>query len=77
MALVLMFRPCDEVRLSQSPSGGGKGNPAWDFQWFVLEYKVGRRYRFVMRTMYLPFESQEQLIKATARHRAALNRKQR
>ncbi|MHC4497005.1 MAG: hypothetical protein ACYSYM_14405, partial [Planctomycetota bacterium] len=77
MALVLMFRPCDEVRLSQSPSGGGKGNPAWDFQWFVPEYEVGRRYRFVMRTMYLPFESQEQLIKATARHRAALNRKQR
>ncbi|KPK38499.1 MAG: hypothetical protein AMJ65_12805 [Phycisphaerae bacterium SG8_4] len=75
MALVLMFRPCDEVRLSQSPSGGGKGNPAWDFQWFVPEYEVGRRYRFVMRAMYLPFESPEQIVSATARHRAALGRR--
>ena len=75
MALVLMFRPSDEVRLSQSPSGGGKGNPAWDFQWFVPAYEVGRRYRFVMRAMYLPFESPEQIVKTTARHRAALERR--
>jgi hypothetical protein len=75
MALVLMFRPCDNVRLSQSPSGGGKGNPAWDFQWFVPQYKVGQRYRFVMRAMYLPFESPEQLIRATAPHRRALEGK--
>ncbi len=75
MALALMFRQSDEVRLSQSPSGGGKGNPAWDFQWFASQYEVGRRYRFVMRAMYLPFESQEQIAGATARHRAALNRK--
>ena len=75
MALVLMFRPCDQVRLSQSPSGGGKGNPAWDFQWFVPDYEVGRRYRFVMRAMYLPFESPEQIVRATARHRDALGRR--
>jgi len=72
MALVLMFRPGDNIRLSQSPSGGGSGNPAWDFQWFVPQYKVGQRYRFVMRAMYLPFESRQQIIRATARHRADL-----
>ena len=72
MALVLMFRPDDNVRFSQSPSGGGDGNPAWDFQWFVPQYKLGQRYRFVMRAMYLPFESQQQIIRATAPHRAAL-----
>ena len=72
MALVLMFRPEDNVRLSQSPSGGGTGNPAWDFQWLVPQYKVGQKYRFVMRAMYLPFESPQQIIKATVRHRAAL-----
>lgn len=74
MAFVLMFRPADHVRFSQSPSGGGNGNPAWDFQWFVPQYEVGRRYRFVMRAMYLPFESPEQIIRATAPHRAALER---
>ena len=74
MAFVLMFRPGDNVRLSQSPSGAGQGNPAWDFQWFVPQYKVGQRYRFVMRAMYLPFESQEQIIRASSRHRTALTR---
>lgn len=72
MALVLMFRPKDGVRLSQSPSGGGSGNPAWDFQWFISRYRVGQRYRFVMRAMYVPFESAEQLVRTTAVHRAAL-----
>jgi hypothetical protein len=72
MAFVLMFRPSDNVRFSQSPSGGGNGNPAWDFQWFVPQYEVGKHYRFVMRAMYLPFESPQQIIRATARHRSAL-----
>lgn len=72
MAFVPMFRPEDRVRLSQSPSGGGKGNPAWDFQWFIPQYEVGKRYRFVMRTMYLTFTSREQIIRATAANREGL-----
>jgi len=72
MALVQTFRPQDRVRLSQSPSGAGEGNPAWDFQWFIPQYEVGQRYRFVMRALYLPFESQDQIVKTTAAHRAAL-----
>ena len=75
MAFAQMFRPQDQVRLSQSPSGGGDGNPAWDFQWFIPQYEVGRRYRFVMRAMYLPFESSEQVGKATAEHRAILHQR--
>lgn len=75
MALVLMFRDSDRVGLSQSPSGGGKGNPAWDFQWFIPEYQVGKRYRFVVRAMYLPFQSRGQIERRTRQHREALNPK--
>src|SRR5262245_36206069 len=69
VAFAQMFRPVDRVRLSQSPSGGGKGNPAWDFQFFVTDYEVGRRYQMVMRAKLLPFRSAEQVKEDTARHR--------
>jgi hypothetical protein len=72
MAFVQMFRPADQVRLTQSPSGGGDDNPAWDFQYFVDDVKVGRLYRFVMRATYLPYESTEQVGRATTVHRRAL-----
>ena len=74
MAFVQMFRPKDQVRITQSPSGGGTGNPAWDFQYYVSEYEVGRVYRFVMRVAYLPYESPAQIERATRKHRAELSR---
>ncbi|MBL9128001.1 MAG: hypothetical protein JNL97_10160, partial [Verrucomicrobiales bacterium] len=40
---VLMFeKPHDggEMRFAQSPSGGGTGNPAWDFVYYRREYAV-------------------------------------
>lgn len=72
MALALMFRPQDNIRFTQSPSGGGRGNPAWDFQYFIPNYEVGRRYQMVMRAKYIPFESAEQVEKATKAHRREL-----
>ncbi|MEZ6059367.1 MAG: hypothetical protein R3C19_03290 [Planctomycetaceae bacterium] len=39
MAFVQMFRPEGSIRLSHSPSGGGDGNPARDFQWFPAELR--------------------------------------
>jgi hypothetical protein len=72
MAFVQMFRPGDLVRLTQSPSGGGKGNPAWDFQWTIADYEVDKIYRLVMRAAYLPFESPEQIERATRRRRTEL-----
>ena len=72
MAFVLMFRPRDQIWLAQSPSGGGNGNPAWDFQWFIPDYKIGEAYGFKMRAAYLPFRSRQQIEQATQHHRDAL-----
>lgn len=72
MAFVQMFRPRDKARFTQSPSGGGPGNPAWDFQFFVENVEVDRVYQFVMRAAYLPYQSPEQIDEATRQHRRAL-----
>jgi len=72
-AFVQMFRAKDQPRLTQSPSGGGTGNPAWDFQFYVPNYEPNKIYQFVMRAAYLPYKSHQQVEKATREHRAALN----
>jgi hypothetical protein len=72
VALVQMFRPVDAIRLTQSPSGGGQGNPAWDFQFYIDNYQVGQRYQMVMRAMLLKYESPEQVDRDTVKHRKAL-----
>ena len=65
MAFVQMFRTKDHIWMAQSPSGGGNGNPAWDFQWFVPYPEVGKTYGFVMRATYLPFNNHEQIEEQT------------
>lgn len=75
MAFIQMFRPQDQIYLSQSPSGGGQGNPAWDFQFFIPNYEVGQRYQMVMRAMYVPMESPQQILRDSLPHRDALGQR--
>jgi hypothetical protein len=74
-AFAQVFRAEDNVRLSQSPSGGGTGNPAWDFQFYIPDYKLDQLYRFVMRAVYLPTTNPDDVKKAIQPHLQALNRK--
>lgn len=76
MALVKIFRPQDQIRLTQSPSGGGFGNPAWDYQLLISPYEPGSLYQMVMRVVYTPFESVGKLEQLTRAHRIALGHDQ-
>lgn len=61
MAFAQVFQATDQALFSQSPSGGGDGCPAWDFQWFVEKPEVGRRYQLKMRALYTPTAPREEL----------------
>jgi hypothetical protein len=73
MAYVLAFRTANQVRLTQSPSGGGDGNPAWDFQFFISDYEIDHLYRFVMRAVYVPYESPDQIMGIAEHHQKTLD----
>jgi len=61
MAFLQVFRTSDNIWLAQSPSGGGNGNPAWDFQWFIEQPMVGQTYSFKMRAAYVPYRDRSQM----------------
>lgn len=71
MAYLMVFRESDGIRLTQSPSGGGQGNPAWDFQWVIPDYEVGSRYQMKMHAVYVPFTTPDDMA---ARARREMNR---
>jgi len=55
--ILLMFDCKHPVRFCHSPSGGGEGNPAWDFYMLAPECKVGKEYGLRARLCYKPFIS--------------------
>lgn len=64
--LVLMFekpRAGGEMRFAQSPSGGGTGNPAWDFLYFRRDYAVGCEFGFRVRAVYRQFTNVEDIVR--------------
>ena len=52
-----------ELRFAQSPSGGGKGNPAWDFVFFARSYAIGKDVGFTARAVYRDFKGREDVIR--------------
>jgi hypothetical protein len=62
----MMFRrPRDgsELRFAQSPSGGGSGNPAWDFAYYQRGYEVGREFCFQGRAVLREFKGAEDVVR--------------
>ena len=55
MVLMFMFDRSEGIRFSQSPTGGGEKNPAWDFQFIVRNFEVGKPCSFRARLAYRPF----------------------
>lgn len=64
-ALILMFERPEggEIRFAQSPSGGGDGNPAWDFLFLKRGYRVGETFHFRMRAVYRDFRGVEDIVR--------------
>ncbi len=58
-AYTLAFKTRHLLRFAMSPSGGGHGNPAWDFQILVPEVQVGREARLTCRAWVNRWTNQE------------------
>lgn len=49
------------IRFSQSPTGGGPLNPAWDFQFIIPDFIVGKEYSFKVRLVYKEWISNDDI----------------
>jgi len=61
MAVAYLFDSDEVIRFSQSPTGGGETNPAWDFQYLIPSLKTGKEYSFNSRMIYKPFQGAKDL----------------
>ncbi len=55
MVFAYFFKTDQVIRFSQSPTGGGPGNPAWDFQFLIPNPFPGTIYSYRARVIYKPF----------------------
>jgi len=63
---IMMFEHSDDdrqLRFAQSPSGGGAGNPAWDFLYLQRRYQLNREFCFRGRAVLRKFISNEEVIR--------------
>lgn len=59
MVYAVFFDRTEGLRFSQSPTGGGKTNPAWDHYFVVRNPEVGKQYGYRARVLYKPFVSND------------------
>ena len=62
MVLAFLFDSKEIIRFSQSPTGGGELNPAWDFQYLVPSPRTGKKYSFKARIVYKPFVNEMDIL---------------
>jgi len=61
MVFAIMFDRTEGIRFSQSPTGGGAKNPAWDFHLLIPDPEIGKKYSFKSRMVYKEFDSAEDI----------------
>jgi len=61
MAVAYLFDSDEVIRFSQSPTGGGETNPAWDFQYLIPSPQMEKEYSFKARMIYKPFLNAEDM----------------
>lgn len=66
---IMMFDRRDQIRFTQSPSGGGDGCPAWDFQWYIENPVVNQKYSMTYRAAFKPWVSQADVIEEFEKYR--------
>jgi len=69
MYFAYLFDESDLIRFSQSPTGGGAANPAWDFQFIIPDPQPDKIYSFRCRLIYKPFTDADDVEKEYANWR--------
>ncbi|MCM4166354.1 hypothetical protein DHD08_01520 [Arenibacter sp. H213] len=49
------------IRFSKSPSGAGKGKPAWDFHYILPDFEIKKEYSIKWRVLYKKWEGEKDM----------------
>lgn len=71
---IVMFDRTEGIRFTQSPTGGGAENPAWDWQYIIPKYDVLQEYGFRARVVYREKCSREDVANEFKTWRDALKK---
>jgi len=62
MVLAQFFKPDTDISLAVNPGGAGKGNPAWDVQFYLSAPCPYKKYTFMSRMVFKPFVSCDDVL---------------